>query len=189
MNDKNEIAKRKQIRLENYDYSSRGAYFITICTEGRRHILSEIVDDNIAETQFTTREFVGEGFPLPRLSEYGKIVDKWIKNISVQYPKISVERYVIMPNHIHLLLFSTNDGRGDPSPTVTAVMGWFKYQSTKEINATYGKVSHKIWQRSFYDHVIRNQHDYDEIVKYIYENPLRWHFDDLYAKNTQDIIP
>ena len=175
--------------------------------------MSEIVADNDTAAQLTPDEIVWEGFPLPRLSEYGKIVDKWIKNISVKYPEISVERYVIMPNHVHLLLFLTNDGRGDPgrgdpgrgdpgrgdlgrgdlgrgapSPTTTTavtineVMGWFKYQSTKEINATRGTLGQKIWQRSFYDHIIRNQHDYDEIVKYIYENPIKWRFDKLFEE-------
>lgn len=74
-----------------------------------------------------------------------------------------------------------NIGRGDPSPTISTVVGWFKFHSTKDINAVSNASGRKIFQRSFYDHIIRNQHDYDEVAKYIYENPMRWKFDKLYG--------
>ena len=88
-----------------------------------------------------------------------------------------------MPNHIHILLSIVKvDGRGDPSPTADTIMGWLKYQATKEINKMRGSVGEKIFQRSFYDHIIRNRDDYNEIAKYIYENPSRWYYDELYSK-------
>ena len=163
------LPKRKPTRLKNFDYSANGAYFITICTEKRKNILSAIV---------------GEGSPLPKLSRYGKIVDAWIQKMPDKYPEISVNCYVIMPNHIHLLLFvfKDGDGRGDPSPTVSSAMGWLKYQATKEINKTRNAVGEKVFQRSFYDHVIRNDDDYCEIHNYIYENPARWQYDKLYTE-------
>ena len=168
----NELPKRKPTRLREFDYGSSGAYFITICTENRKNILSTIV---------------GEGFPLPQLSIYGNIAEKWIKKISDKYNKVSVDCYVIMPNHIHLLLTTINNGgRGDPSPTVTAVVGWLKYQITREINQIKGTGGAKIFQRSFYDHVIRNRNDYEEIWKYIYENPIRWKIDKLYSEDEYD---
>jgi REP element-mobilizing transposase RayT len=109
------------------------------------------------------------------LSQYGEIVDKWILEIPKQYQDISVECYVIMPNHIHLLLSVIKEnGRGDPSPTVGSAMGWFKYHATKEINQLRNTVGEKIFQRSFYDHIVRNCDDYREIYKYIHENPKRW---------------
>ena len=163
-----ELPKRKHPRLDNYDYASAGAYFVTICAKERRNVFSTIV---------------GEGFPLPQLSHCGEIVDKWIGELPNKYPEISVDCYVIMPNHIHLLLVvSKNDGRGDPSPTIHSAMGWLKYQATKEINATRNVAGEKIFQRSFYDHIIRNQSDYDEIYKYICENPLHWKLDKLYTE-------
>ena len=162
------LPKRKPTRLKNFDYSANGAYFITICTQNRKSILSTIV---------------GEGSPLPKLSCYGKIVDDCIQKLSDKYPEITVNRYVIMPNHIHLLLFVfKDDGRGDPSPTVDAAMGWLKYQATKEINKTRNTVGEKVFQRSFYDHIIRNDDDYCEIHNYIYENPARWQYDKLYTE-------
>lgn len=128
-----ELPKRKSTRLTDFDYSMTGAYFLTVCTENRRNILSAIV---------------GEGSPLPQLSQYGKIVDMWIQKIPEKYPEISVDCYVIMPNHIHLLLsVMKENGRGDPSPTVKAVMGWLKYQATKEIN----KLRHAAGEKFFND--------------------------------------
>ena len=173
---------RKRNRLENYDYSSSGAYFITICTAGRRRILSEILPRMEKGNAITSLTDVGEGFPLPQLTIQGEIVDKWINNIPDKYPSISVDRYVIMPDHIHLLLFAHNGGRGNPSPTIDSVIGWFKYQSTKNINDYFGTPGNKIFQRSFYDHVIRNQQDYDQILKYIYENPINWEFEKFYEQ-------
>ncbi len=168
MSNNNYLPERKPTRLRGFDYSSSGAYFITICTQNRKNILSTIV---------------GEGFPLPQLSLYGQIVDKWIQRMPDKYPEISVDRYVIMPNHIHILLSVAKVyGRGDPSPTVDSAMGWIKYQCTKEINKTRNAVGEKVFQRSFYDHVVRNYEDYLEINKYIYENPRHWLLDRLYAE-------
>ena len=88
-----------------------------------------------------------------------------------------------MPNHIHLLLsVMKDDGRGNPSPTVDTAMGWLKYQITKEINKLRGTPGEKLLQRSFFDHIIRNQDDYYEIYKYIYENPMRWKLDRFYTE-------
>ena len=168
MENEKALPKRKDPRLKGYDYSKKGAYFLTICTQNRKNILSTIV---------------GEGSPLPRLSPYGEIVDGCIQKIPGKYPEVSVDCYVIMPNHIHILLsIVKNDGRGDPSPTAGTIVGWLKYQSTKEINQLRGSSGDKIFQRSFFDHIVRNRDDYDEIFKYICENPTRWRYDKLYAE-------
>ena len=168
MENQKELPKRKDMRLKGFDYGKTGAYFLTICTQNRKNILSKIV---------------GEGSPLPQLSPYGEIVARWIQKIPEKYPEASVDRYVIMPNHIHILLsIVRDDGRGDPSPTADTVIGWLKYQATKEINKLRGSSGDKIFQRSFFDHVVRNRDDYCEICKYIYENPIRWHYDELYTE-------
>ena len=121
--------------------------------------------------------------PLPQLTPYGEIADGWIQKIPEKYPESSVDCYVIMPNHIHILLsIVKDDGRGNPSPTVDAVVGWLKYQATKEINKLQGSAGDKIFQRSFFDHIVRNRDDYNEICKYIYENPVRWYYDKLYSE-------
>lgn len=162
------LAKRKATRLKYYDYSKVGVYFVTVCTEDRRNILGSIV---------------GEGLPLPRLSEYGRIVDDIIKELPLKYNVVSVDYYVIMPNHIHLMVaISRGDGRGNPSPTLSTVIGWLKYNATKRINEISRSTGQKVFQRSFYDHVIRNRRDYEEIAKYIHDNPIRWKFDELYRE-------
>lgn len=168
----NKLPKRKPTRLESFDYSETGAYFITICTEHRKNILSVI------RPNYNT---VGEGSPLPHLLRYGEIAETWIQKIPGKYPEIAADCYVIMPNHIHLLLsINRNNGRGDPSSTIDSVVRWLKYHITAEINGLRGVKGEKIFQRSFYDHVVRNRNDYNEIYKYIEENPLRWQLDKLY---------
>ena len=161
--------KRKDLRLKNYDYSEYGAYFITICTDKRRKIFSKIVGVGVPDD------------PRVELTTYGKIVDKFINQLNDFYENISVEQYVIIPNHIHLILFVCDDGSSrTPPPTskpnsiVPAFVSTFKRFCNKEIGEN-------IWQRGFYDHIIRDKYDYDEISKYIHENPLKWQFDKLYC--------
>ena len=151
-----DLPQRKLNRIPEYDYSTNGAYFITICTQDRRKILSQIV---------------GDGFPVPKPT--GKIAEEYIRKIPEKYPTVSVDRYVIMPDHIHMLL-RMNHGTGNPSPTLGNIMGWYKYQVTKEVNSQAHITGEKLFQRSYYDHVIRNQQDYNEVWEYIENNPRKW---------------
>ena len=171
MDNEKELPQRKKNRLENYDYSSCGAYFITICTKDRKNIFWDKEQPN----------FVGEDIILPpdsvRLSPYGKIAEEAIKAIPEHYSHIELLQYVIMPNHIHMILFIPCDnGRMISSPTsiLTAVGQMKRYVSKK--------VSTAIWQRSFHDHVIRDKNDYEKIAKYIYENPIKWQYDCFYTE-------
>ena len=164
-NDK--FPKRKINRLKSWNYSNNGGYFITICTDNRKHILSKIC--------------VGDGFPVPQLTKTGQIVDDYIKNINLKYSCVTVSEYVIMPNHIHLLLLIDNNGTGNPSPTVGNVIGWFKYNTTKSVNEEYKSVGNRLWQRSYYDHIIRDEKDYMEKLNYILSNPLKWADDEYYS--------
>lgn len=153
-----EIQKRKQNRLGYYDYSQNGAYFVTICTHERRKLLSDIV---------------GDGSPVPK--SIGSLAEDLIHQISIKYPGVCVDKYVIMPDHIHLLLrLDRSTGTGNPSPTLGTVIGWYKYQLTKQANLLSGTQGARILQRSYYDHVIRNQNDYDEVWQYIENNPKKW---------------
>ena len=87
-----------------------------------------------------------------------------------------------MPNHIHIILCIKNGGRGDPSPTVSNVVGWLKYNVTREINEICGVIGTPIFQRSFHDHIIRGEKDYIEICKYIENNPAKWLEDKFYTE-------
>lgn len=165
------LPERKPNRLRNYDYSTPGAYFITICTQDRKCILSRIEDCAP----------VGEGFPLPKLTKYGFITERYIQNINKKFPSIFPEKYIIMPNHIHMIL-RVDSGRGDPSPTVEQAIGWLKYMCTKEINSEWNIIGQKVFQRSFHDHIIRNDGDYSMIWNYIDTNALKWREDCFYTE-------
>ena len=160
-----ELPKRKNNRLTEYDYSQPNAYFITICTKNRRNIFWESVGASIARPK-----------SIP-LSENGKIAEEAILNISRYYPMISVDNYVVMPNHIHLLLQINTDacGRAMLAPTISVVVQQMKGYITK-------RIGRPIWQKLFHDHVIRGKQDYLEIWNYIEGNPSKWEEDCFYMK-------
>lgn len=166
--------KRKGNRLTDYDYSRNGAYFITICTQGRQQILWE-------SDTFTEDDNVGASIARPQraptLSKTGKVVEQCIWEIPAHYPHISVEKYAVMPNHIHLLLLiqREQDGRPMVAPTVSTVMQQFKGIVSKQL-------SRSIWQKSFHDHVVRTEHGYAQIWQYIDTNPQLWHKDCFYEE-------
>ena len=148
---------RKQIRIKNYDYSTPGAYFITVCTANREKIFwNGVGADSIRPGK------------LP-LSSSGKIAEQAVLQIASHYENIVVDKYCIMPDHIHLILRieSNISGRIISAPTISTVVGSMKRWVSKQI----GK---PIWQKSFYEHGIRNQQDYDEIWTYIDNNPLKY---------------
>ena len=111
------------------------------------------------------------------LSNQGKIVDRCITNIPIHYPAISVDQYVIMPNHIHLLLqiHAGNDGRPVAAPTVSQVVNQLKGAASRQ-------AGFPLWQKGFHDHVIRGDADYKEIWNYIQNNPATWENDKLFTK-------
>ena len=115
------------------------------------------------------------------LLSHGMVADKYIKQMNEFYENLTVDQYVIMPNHIHLILFVHEDGSPRTStPTKqTSFVSHFVSTFKRFCNKEYGE---NIWQRGFYDHVIRGRKDYEEIAKYIYENPVRWYYDELYAE-------
>ena len=172
---------RRTTRLEIFDYNSIGAYFITICTQNKEHLLSEVqltfVGTGVLDGPQMNKEICVE------LTEYGKISDKYINQLNDFYENISVDDYVIMPNHIHLLINVHENGPSrTPVPTELACVGnsmqnsiVSRFVSTfkRFCNKEYGK---NIWQMRSFDHIIRDEKDYDLHVKYIRENPLKWYF-------------
>ena len=165
-----ELPKRKPHRLQGYDYSKNGYYFVTICTENRKPIFWKTVGADIIRPRNTNTDFV--------LSEYGKIIKNAIENIPEHYDGVFVDRYCIMPNHVHLIVAITSkeNGRIISAPTLSRIIGQMKHWATKQCGFS-------VWQKSFYDEIIRNQTAYDEISKYIYENPMNWELDELFINN------
>ena len=173
MEERKELPIRKRLRLENYDYSSAGAYFITICIEERKRVLSEIV----------APAFAGDGaldVPQIRLKSIGRIVEKYLLS-SENISGVTVDQYVIMPDHIHVIIFldpekySKAEGGTSraPSPAnemLPHVVSTFKRFCNREIGGN-------IFQRSYDERVIRDRADYEAKCKYIYENPMRWYYE------------
>lgn len=149
----NNKPKRKSIRLKDYDYSTPGAYFVTVCTKNKINYFWHNVGASIARPQDIV------------LTKCGMITDEAINNISEIYQNITVDNYVIMPNHIHLLLQIHSDENGRPvvAPTIDRVIQQMKGYVTKQIGES-------IWQKLFFDHIIRGEQDYREIWQYIENN-------------------
>ncbi len=185
---------RRSIRLKHYDYSQPGAYFITICTHHHKCIFGEIFDGKI------------------RLNEYGKTVERCWTAIPENFPGTELDRYVIMPNHIHgiIVINDTIDKNHHPNPppnnvranhelpnnvgaihelplqserrqmTIPKIIGRFKMNSAKEVNQIRKTMGFPLWQRNYYEHIIRNEREMYKIREYIINNPLKWEFDEYY---------
>ena len=163
--------KRKQNRLPEFDYSQNGAYFITICTRGKQKIFW--IDDK-------SQNSVGADIirPHDKLNDLGLIVECAIEQITEYYPNTMIDKYVIMPNHVHILMRIENDefnGRIISAPTISIIIGQMKRWVSKQI-------AYPIWQKSFHDHVIRNEADYQRIRQYIDTNPVKWELDCYYTE-------
>ena len=149
-----QLPKRKRNRWANFDYSSVGSYFITLCCDKRRKILWED-----PKQRFETAEEI-------RLSKVGLIADQGIRQIEEKYPGVKVAQYCIMPDHVHMILFlpSTQQPGIESVPDLSVVISKMKTWVTKQAGQS-------IWQRSYYDRVIRNEKEYGNISRYIANNP------------------
>jgi len=166
---------RRSIRIPQYDYSQAGAYFVTFCIANRRCILGEIKDGEI------------------RLSKIGNFVSEQWSGLSEQYPHAVVDEFVVMPNHFHGIIHLTDVdsksvGAGfQPAQTLRnptrrhglpEIIRGFKTDTGRNINRINGTPGQPVWQRNYYEHVVRAEHDLDSIRKYILENPLKWEEDE-----------
>lgn len=168
---------RKPTRLREYDYASNGAYFVTVCSKDKAKIFCRIVG----------RDDLGAP-PCVMLTDIGKVVDKYICLISDAYNTVNVDKYVVMPNHIHLLLTIGKQRRAESSrptdaeekrvsknyPTVSQIIAALKRFTNKETGI-------KLWQTSFHDHIIRDEHDYLVRWQYIDDNPAKWVIDEYFT--------
>lgn len=169
---------RRSIRLQGYDYSQPGAYFVTLCIQGRECLFGEIIDG------------------VMRLNEYGTIVrEKW-DWLAEKYPYVALDECIVMPNHFHGILWIRDGscrGGSRPAPTETGIeprtvsknndkkikpvgqiIGAFKTVSAKQINICRSKQGIPVWQRDFYDHIGRNEKELSRIRNYIRNNPANW---------------
>jgi REP element-mobilizing transposase RayT len=201
---------RKSIRLKGYDYSQKGLYFITICTQNREYMFGKIIETDLR---------VGSN-KIMQLNNAGQMIKKWYYELENKYNDIKCHEMIIMPNHIHFIVENVgadlrvcpnnsgehvnnsgehvnnsgehvnnsgehvnNSGEhvGSPLPTIVQ---WFKTMTTNEYirgvkNNIYPPFDKRIWQRNYWEHIIRNQNEYMRISQYIINNPLNWDKDRL----------
>jgi putative transposase len=166
---------RRPLRLKDYDYRQEGAYFITICIHNRKCILGEIIGYEV------------------RLNNWGKVVEsEWLQT-AILRPYVTLDAYVVMPNHFHAIFYLYLDratqrvAPTERSPcglmpaSVGAIVGQFKSQVTKRLKSLEGTLDEPFWQRNYYEHVIRDEDDLNRIREYIQNNSIRWLEDEYYA--------
>ena len=163
-----DLPKRKSARLKGYNYSSPGAYFITICTHNRECILGNVVGQGLAPAE-------------TKLSQYGEIAKEQLSDLELRYESIKIDKYVIMPNHIHMIIIIDDTAGASPCPTISDVICSYKSLTTRICNDSTDR-KQKIFQTSFHDHIIRGEKDYKEIWEYIDTNPIKWEVDCLYKE-------
>jgi len=174
------MKRRNSLRLQGYDYAEEGAYFMTVVTKGRIPLFGRIVKGEM------------------QLNEFGRIVEFTWKDLVNHNPDIELEEFVVMPNHFHGIIIlsgaglpsrinrsGTQNSRG-PAPTersISEIMRQFKTFSAKRINLLRNTPGEAVWQRNFYDHIIRDEKDYYEISEYIDLNPAGWEKDEEFVKD------
>jgi len=176
-----EIHHRKTIRLKNYDYCQEGLYFITICTKNREKLFAEIVGAGSSRPNddlFKTTEQ-----PKLILNEIGMLIENEYSQLEDKYEIIKCHQYVIMPNHFHCIIEIIKNQKGGKTPPLPEILGYFKFQTTKKYNEAMKLKNEKylsLWQRNYYENIIRNEETYNKIVDYIENNPVKWGLDKYY---------
>ncbi len=166
------IIKRKTNRVPGFNYSQNGTYFVTICSNSHKYLYWKCDPTIVGDGVYDVPEII--------LSPIGKIIEKYIELMNNKYPYISVDKYVIMPNHIHLLISIEHEHGLSQAPTPTNnVIPKFISLLKRYCNREAGI---NIWQRSYYEHIIRNEKDYLIHWEYIENNPIKWETDDYFIK-------
>ena len=179
----NNLPKRKHPRLKNFDYSDNGYYFITICSIEGKHLFSKIINEN---------QVVGRGLaPAERqyygtvvqYTRYGLIAEQQLFALEKRFSHVTVDKYVIMPNHIHAILILKDKTAGaSPRPTLTDIVCAYKSLTVRECQKYDLQKGETVFQNSFYERVIRDEASYYQLWQYIDENPLKWNLDKYYIK-------
>ena len=180
------LPNRKSIRLKGYDYSNAGMYFLTFCCQNRKHFFGKIVNKEL------------------QLNGAGKMIAKWYLELENKFPDVTCGEFVVMPNHFHCIIIKNEipvgvDLRVDPSDDIAngnniegehkgsllhLVVGWFKTMTTNEYirgvkTLNWERFEGKLWQRNYWEHIIRNEKSFHKISEYIKNNPVNWDSDSL----------
>ena len=171
---------RRSIRLKGYDYAQRGAYFVTLCAKERVCLFGEVMEGQMS------------------LNAWGRLAARWWKKLPERYPGTDLDAFVVTPNHVHGIITITADSGGvgaihelplrepptdvnDPAQrrkmTLPKMIGYFKMNTAKRINQMRGTPGEPVWQRNYYEHIVRGRRDLERIRRYIAQNPAKWHRD------------
>ena len=160
---------RKSVRLSGHDYASPGAYFVTVCTHGRACLFGEVHDGHV------------------HLSLPGDIVRATWHDLPRHLPDVEVDALVVIPNHVHGILAlhgrgtacrAPSEAFGRPVPgSIPTIVRSFKSSATREVNRLRGTPGAAVWQRGYFEHIIRTTDDLDRLRRYVESNPLRWTLD------------
>ncbi len=188
--------QRKSIRLKGYDYSQAGLYFVTIVTQNRKNLFGEIKNDRMI------------------LTDAGQMVEKWYYELENKFRNMKCREMVVMPNHFHCIIQNVVVGADlrvcpcvHPNNTMSGetisgehigsplhgVVQWFKTMVTNEYirgvkNNGWKRFDGKLWQRNYYDHIIRNENEHQRITQYIIDNPAKWQNDKLNGSNENVVM-
>ena len=153
------LPQRKSPRLKDYDYSLSGAYFVTICTHNKKHYFGDITDAKM------------------ELNDVGQVASKRWAMIPEFHPSVQLSDFVIMPNHMHGILFLLDTG--DQQPNLSNIVGGYKSGVSRIVRQEL-EFKPSLWQTRFHDHIIRNEADLNRIREYVQTNPARWETDTFY---------
>lgn len=160
----NPFPQRKSPRLQGYDYSQSGAYFVTICTHQRSNFFGQIVND------------------VMHLNSWGGVAEDSWAQIPDHFPTVELDVYVVMPNHVHGILI-LDDVPTQKAPTLGVVVGSYKAAVTRAINRQgLNPEQWRIWQERYHDHIIRSDKTLSTLREYVANNPARWHEDKFYME-------
>ena len=175
--DNNTVGKktRHSIRLRGYDYSQPGNYFITICTYQRQKLLGTMVERKVL------------------LNAAGQAVRSCWFDLPQRFPRVELVEFIVMPNHVHAILGLRQPPRVNPrgaassapttetapsgNPSIGNVLRAFRSVSAIKVNRILGQALEHVWQRNFYEHIIRSPKEFGQVQKYIHENPMNWDLD------------
>ena len=175
MMDNEKRPRRRSVRLAEYDYAQIGAYFITVCVQGPKCLLGNVIVDRA------------------ELNPLGAAVEACWRSIPDHFQHVELDECVVMPNHVHGIVAIVSESRGTSrrpaaegygapiAGSLATIVRSFKSASTKRVNEHRGTPGARFWQRSFYEHVIRNDDDLANIREYIDSNPARWEMDQLHV--------
>jgi REP element-mobilizing transposase RayT len=180
MGEEQTVKRRRSIRLPAYDYRWPGAYFVTICTPERSCLFGGVTSGAVV------------------LNATGRIVESCWQAIPTHFPNVILDEFVVMPNHVHGIVILAEADRSavgaqhavplqreslrqfqkPPAESLSSVIGSFKSASTRQINLLRGTSGAPVWQRNYYEHVVRNEEDLQAIRQYIRDNPAQWAMDE-----------